>query len=40
VPLLQQSGTDPSPGDWVYEPIDQEPFPDYDTDPVLFYANA
>ena len=34
------SGTDPPPGDWVYEPIDQDPFPDYDTEPVLFYANA
>ena len=27
-------------GSWVYEPIDQDPFPDYDTEPVLFYANA
>jgi hypothetical protein len=34
------SGTDPPNGDWVYEPIDQDPFPDYDTEPVLFYANA
>ncbi len=36
----QQSGTDPPNGDWVYEPVDQDPFPDYDTEPVLFYANA
>ena len=34
------SGTDPPNGDWVYEPVDQDPFPDYDTEPVLFYANA
>jgi len=27
-------------GDWVYEPVDHDPFPDYDTEPVLFYANA
>jgi len=27
-------------GSWVYEPIDQDPFPDYDTEAVLFYANA
>ena len=36
----QQSGTDPPNGDWVYEPVEQDPFPDYDTEPVLFYANA
>ena len=36
----QQSGTDPPGGDWIYEPVDQDPFPDYDTEPVLFYANA
>jgi len=36
----RQTGTDPPGGDWVYEPIDQDPFPDYDTEPVLFYANA
>jgi hypothetical protein len=36
----RQSGADPPNGDWVYEPIDQDPFPDYDTEPVLFYANA
>ena len=34
------SGTDPPKGDWVYEPVDHDPFPDYDTEPVLFYANA
>ena len=46
----QQSGTDPPGGDWVYEPVDQDPFPachaetprrrDYDSEPVLFHANA
>jgi len=36
----RQTGTDPPPGDWVYEPVDQDPFPDYDNEPVLFYANA
>ncbi len=36
----RQSGADPPNGEWVYEPIDQDPFPDYDTEPVLFYANA
>ena len=36
----RHSGTDPPNGDWVYEPIDHDPFPDYDTEPVLFYANA
>jgi hypothetical protein len=35
-----QTGTDPPTGGWVYEPVDQDPFPDYDTEPVLFYANA
>ncbi len=35
-----QSGTDPPGGEWVYEPIDQDPFLDYDTEPVLFYANV
>ncbi|MDA3874948.1 MAG: hypothetical protein PF795_13445 [Kiritimatiellae bacterium] len=45
-----ESGTDPPDEDWVYEPIDQDPFPachavaerrrDYDTEPVLFHANA
>ena len=34
------SGTDPPVGDWVYEPWEQDPFPDYDTQPVLFYADA
>jgi hypothetical protein len=32
------TGTDPPPGDWVYEPVDQDPFPDYDTEPVLFVS--
>jgi hypothetical protein len=32
------SGTDPPGGAWVYEPWEQDPFPNYDTDPVLFYA--
>ena len=36
----RQSGADPPGGDWVYEPVDQDPFRDYDTEPVLFYANA
>jgi len=36
----RQTGTDPPNGDWVYELVDQDPFPDYDTEPVLFYANA
>jgi len=36
----QQSGTDPPGGVWVKKPIDQDPFPEYDTEPVLFYANA
>ena len=36
----RQTGTDPPTGEWVYEPVDQDPFPDYDTEPVLFYANA
>ena len=36
----RQSGADPPSGQWVYEPIDQDPFPDYDSEPVLFYANA
>jgi hypothetical protein len=36
----RQSGADPPGRDWVYEPVDQDPFPDYDTEPVLFYANA
>ena len=40
VKLSNHSGTDPPDGDWVYEPIDQDPFPDYETEPVLFYANA
>gem|GEM_PF-1559888 len=35
-----QTGTDPPLWDWVYEPIDQDPYPDYDTKPVFFYANA
>ena len=34
------SGTDPPGEDWVYEPVDQDPFPNCDTDPVLFYAKA
>jgi hypothetical protein len=25
----RQTGTDPPNGDWVYEPVDQDPFPDY-----------
>jgi len=32
------SGTDTPQEDWVYEPWEQDPFPNYDTDPVLFYA--
>ena len=36
----RQTGTDSPPGDWVYEPVDQDPFPNYDTEPVLFYAEA
>ena len=35
-----QTGTDPPRADWVYEPVDQDPFPDYDTEPVLLTANA
>ena len=35
-----QSGADPPGGEWGYEPIDQDPFPETDTEPVLFYANA
>jgi len=35
-----QSGADPSGGEWVNEPIDQEIIPDYDTESVLFYANV
>ena len=34
------SGTDPPSGDWVYEPVEQDPFPDYDSEPVLFYAET
>ena len=34
------SGTDPPQGDGVYEPWEQDPFPDYDSEPVLFHANA
>jgi hypothetical protein len=33
------SGTDPPNGDWVYEPWEQDPFPETDTEPVLFYAD-
>ena len=36
----RHSGADPPGGEWVYEPVDHEPFPDYDSEPVLFYANA
>jgi len=36
----RQTGTDPPHGDWVYELVEQDPFPDYDSEPVLFYANA
>jgi hypothetical protein len=25
----RQTGTDPPTGEWVYEPVDQDPFPDY-----------
>jgi hypothetical protein len=35
-----QSGADPPSGKWVYEPIDHDPFPETDTEPVLIYANA
>ena len=34
------SGSDPPKGDWVYEPWEDDPFPDYDTEPVLFYAET
>jgi hypothetical protein len=34
----RHSGTDPPGGGWVYEPVDQDPFPDYDTEPL--YANT
>lgn len=36
----RHSGTDPQGGEWVYEPCVQDPFPDDDTEPVLFYAEA
>lgn len=38
--FLLDHATDPPNGEWVYESIDQDPFPETDTEPVLFYANA
>ena len=34
------SGADPPSGEWVYEPWEQDPFPDYDIEPVIFNASA
>ena len=31
---------DPPSGDWVYEPVEQDPFPDYDSEAVLFYVET
>ncbi|MFT5123436.1 MAG: hypothetical protein ACI9QL_002400 [Candidatus Omnitrophota bacterium] len=39
VDLSSHSGTDPPNGDWVYESGDPDLFPDYDTEPVLFYVD-
>ena len=36
----RRSGPDPPTGGWVYDPYDRDPFPDYDTEPVLFYTEA
>ena len=40
VRVESQSGSDPPKGDWVYEPWEDDPLPDYDTEPVLFYAET
>ena len=29
----------PVPGEWIVEPWLDDPFPDYDTEPVMAYAN-
>ena len=30
----------PEVAEWVIEPCDNDPFPDYDTEPVMMYANG
>jgi len=30
----------PEPDEWIIEPCYDDPFPDYDTEPVMAYANG
>ena len=37
---VSPAGAPPEIAEWVIEPCCDDPFPDYDTEPVMMYANA